>query len=42
MKMPNKALNSNPASGSFSVDIASVAPEEPSRLLLTHLGGGSE
>jgi hypothetical protein len=28
--------------GSLSVDAASAAPEEPSRLLLTHLGGGSE
>jgi hypothetical protein len=39
---PNKALHSTPATRGFSVDAASVAPEELARLLLAHLGGGSE
>jgi len=39
---PNKALHSTPASRGFVVGAASVAPEELARLLLAHLGGGSE
>jgi hypothetical protein len=41
-KKANKALHSTPATQGFSVDAASVAPEELARLLLAHLGGGSE
>jgi hypothetical protein len=39
---PNKALHSTPATLGFSVDAASVAPEELARLLLAHPSGGSE
>jgi hypothetical protein len=39
---PNKALHSTPATRELSVDAASAAPQEPSRLLLAHPGGGSE
>jgi hypothetical protein len=39
---PNKALHSTPATRGFSMDAASVAPEELARLLLAHPGGGSE
>jgi hypothetical protein len=40
--MPNKALHSTPATRKYSVDAAAAAPEELARLLLAHLGGGSE
>jgi hypothetical protein len=41
-KKANKALHSTPATRGFSVDVASAAPEDLSRLLLAHVGGGSE